>query len=59
MDKEQFAIRNEILYELKRNEWDKEILPHYGLTCDWKPRYDKLSQLVKAYLNSEHSKLET
>ena len=51
-------IRNEILWELESNEWDMNVMPHYGLTPDFVPRYHRLAKLVREYLNSEHTKLD-
>ena len=51
-------VRNEILWELRSNEWDREILPHYGLVPDWYPRYKRLAQLIEEYLYSEHTQLD-
>ena len=53
MDKEQFAIRNEILYEIKKNAWDREIMPHYGLAPDYYPRYNRIVELIEKYLDCE------
>ena len=51
-------IRNEILWELESNEWDMDIMPHYGLTPDFVPRYHRLAKLVREYLKSEHTQLD-
>lgn len=52
-------LRNELLWELRSNEWDREVLPHYGLVPDWYPRYKRLAQLIEEYLDNEGSKLAT
>ena len=50
-------LRNEILWELEHNEYCKDVLPHYGLVPDYRPRYDRLSSLIKEYLNNEREEL--
>ena len=50
-------LRNEILYHLEQCDWDRNIMPHYGLAPDWGPRYTKLAELVKDYLKSESEEL--
>ena len=50
-------LRNEILWELESNEWSMDVLPHYGLTPDWTPRYHRLARLVREYLESEREEL--
>ena len=51
-------LRNEILWELETNHYDKDVMPHYGLVPDWGPRYDRLSKMIWEYLDAEHTKLE-
>ena len=51
-------IRNELLWELKTNEYDCDVMPHYGLVPDWFPRYKRLAQLIEEYLYSEHTELD-
>ena len=51
-------VRNELLWELKSNEFDRDVLPHYGLVPDWFPRYMRLAQLIEEYLYSEHTELD-
>ena len=57
MDASRARIRNEILWEIESNAYDKDVLPHYGMVPDWKPRYDRLEQLVREYLISEREEL--
>ena len=58
MDSDQARLRNEILWELESNYYDMNVMPHYGLTPDFVPRYHRLAKLVKEYLDSEHTKLD-
>ena len=51
-------LRNEILWELERNHYDKDVLPHYGMVPDWQPRYDRLAKMIWEYLDAEHTKLD-
>jgi len=51
-------IRNEILWEIESNDYDRNVMPHYGLVPDFRPRYDRLVSLVKEYLDAEHTKLD-
>ena len=51
-------IRNEILWELESNDYDRNVMPHYGLVPDFRPRYDRLEQLIREYLNAEHTELD-
>ena len=51
-------IRNEILWELESNDYDRNVMPHYGLVPDFRPRYDRLEQLIRSYLDAEHTQLD-
>ena len=57
MDDIKARLRNEILWEIKSNEWDKDVLPHYGMVPDWHPRYVRLANLIKEYLDNECKEL--
>ena len=46
-------IINDINYRLLDNEYDQEVMPHYGLVPDWKPRYDQLATLVRELIKSQ------
>ena len=54
---ERLRLRNEILWELEKNEYDMNVLPHYGMVPDFTPRYHRLAQLVELYLDGEHTQL--
>jgi hypothetical protein len=58
MDDHKAKIRNEILWELRSNEYDKDVLPHYGMVPDWGPRYHRIAKLIREYLDAEHTKLD-
>ena len=58
MEADKARIRNEILWELEANEYDMNVMPHYGLTPDFVPRYHRLSKLIREYLDAEHTKLD-
>ena len=51
-------LRNEILYHLEQCDWDRNIMPHLGLAPDWGPRYTRLAESVRQYLESEHTQLD-
>ena len=51
-------IRNEILWELESNDYDRNVMPHYGLVPDFRPRYDRLEGLIREYLDAEHTELD-
>lgn len=51
-------LRNEILWELETNHYDRDIMPHYGLVPDFAPRYDRLAKLVWEYLDAERTVLD-
>ena len=58
MDQDQrLRLRNEILWELERNEWDMSVMPHYGMVPDFTPRYHRIAHLIKEYLSNEGEKL--
>ena len=58
MDHELARIRNEILWELESSDYDMAVMPHYGLVPDFTPRYHRLAQLIRTYLDAEHTKLD-
>lgn len=57
MDDSKARLRNEILWELEYNEYCKDVLPHYGMVPDFTPRYARLAQLIKEYLDNECKEL--
>ena len=58
MEDSKVRLRNEILWELESNHFDKEVLPQYGMAPDWGPRYHRLAQLLWDYLDAEYPKLD-
>ena len=58
MDDQKAKIRNEILWELESNYYDMNVMPHYGLTPDFVPRYHRLSKLIREYLDAEHTQMD-
>ena len=45
-------IINELNYMVLDNHYDNEIMPHYGLVPDWKPRYDRLVTITRELIKS-------
>ena len=58
MTDEQARLRNEILWELEYTDYCRDVLPHYGMVPDFRPRYDRLEQLIRSYLDAEHTQLD-
>ena len=40
-----------IIQYIEDTEYDREVLPHYGLLPDWFVRYNELKELIVTYLN--------
>ena len=44
--------RERLIQYIEDTEYDREVLPHYGLIPDWGIRYKELRDLTCAFLNS-------
>ncbi len=44
--------RERLIQYIEDTEYDREVLPHYGLIPDWFIRYNELRDLACAFLNS-------
>ena len=44
--------RERLIQYIEDTEYDREVLPHYGLIPDWYIRYNELRDLICAFLNS-------
>lgn len=42
-----------LLQHIDDDEYDREVLPHYGLIPDWYVRWRDLKNKVKEYLNED------
>jgi hypothetical protein len=56
-DQSSLTHRERLIEYIEDTEYDREVLPHYGLIPDWFIRYKELRDLTCAFLNSlEYSK---
>lgn len=51
-DRVSLTHRERLIQYIEDTEYDREVLPHYGLIPDWFIRYNELRDLACAFLNS-------
>ena len=51
-DRVSLTHRERLIQYIEDTEYDREVLPHYGLIPDWFIRYNELRDLICAFLNS-------
>ena len=51
-DQVSLTHQERLIQYIEDTEYDREVLPHYGLIPDWHIRYNELRDLTCAFLNS-------